>query len=151
MAEAVCHRCGGPKSGPLVPCKACGFTPTGDERPVAWLFSRHHLDPAELGQAADRVRAGERPDPSRNLRDEARAAMGAPPVTPETNVPMTNGQLLLLSAGNLLLTPMAGYAVWFGLRETRPAASRQALRITVPVTVALALLWLGMIASGFVR
>ena len=151
MAEAVCHRCGGPKSGPLVPCKACGFTPTGEERPVAWLFSLHHLAPDELEAAAARVREGERPDPSRKLRDEAREAMGAPMSAPEANRPLTHGQLLLLSAGNLLLTPMAGYAVWFGLRESRPAASRQALRITVPVTLGLAVLWVGMIAGGLIR
>ena len=30
--RAVCHRCGGPKKGPLIPCKTCSFTPTGDPR-----------------------------------------------------------------------------------------------------------------------
>ena len=147
MVPAVCHRCGGSKKAPLVPCKSCGFTPTGSERPLAWLFSEHHLEPDELEEAADRIRAGERPDPSRALQAQARAGMGAAPLTETRGVPLPPGSLLLLGIGNLLLTPLAGYAVWFGLREERPVAARQALAVTIPVSAALALAWVTLVVS----
>ena len=46
--KAVCHRCGGPKKGPFVPCKTCGFVPVGDERPIAWLFGLDYLTEEEI-------------------------------------------------------------------------------------------------------
>lgn len=144
---AVCHRCGGDKKGPLVPCKSCGFTPTGDERPVAWLFSGHHLDADELIEAAQRVRAGDRPEPSKALREQARVGMGAAPLTDAAKEPLGTGSLLLLGLGNLLLTPLAGYAVWFGLREERPRAARQALTVTLPISAALGIAWVVFVAS----
>jgi hypothetical protein len=144
---AVCHRCGGDKKGPLVPCKSCGFTPTGEERPVAWLFSGHHLDADELIEAAQRVRAGDRPEPSKALREQARVGMGAAPLTDAAKEPLGTGWLLLLGLGNLLLTPLAGYAVWFGLREERPRAARQALTVTLPISAALGIAWLVFVAG----
>ena len=145
LVPAVCHRCGGAKKAPLVPCKECGFTPTGPERALAWLFSEHHLDAGELEEAARRVRTGERPDPSRALQADARAAMGAAPLTDRGARPLPPRTLLLVGLGNLLLTPLAGYAIWFGLREPRPVAARQALSVTIPVSTALALAWLAMV------
>lgn len=139
--SAVCHRCGGDKHGPFVPCKACGFTPLREDRLVAWLFSLHHLDAAELTDAADRIRGGDRPDPSRTLREVARVGMGALPLSNIARKPLPLRTLLLLSSANVLLTPLAGFAVWFGMREDRPVAAAQALRITIPVTAVLALLW----------
>ena len=145
--DAACHRCGGDKRGALVPCKTCGFTPTGDERPVAWLFSAHHLSADELLEAAQRVRAGDRPEPSRALREAARVGMGAAPLTDAAKEPLGAGSLLLLGLGSLLLTPLAGYAVWFGLREERPRAARQALTVTLPISAALGMAWVMFVVS----
>lgn len=147
IVAAICHRCGGDKRGPLVPCKTCGFTPTSDERPVAWLFSAHHLDTDELLEAARRVRSGDRPEPSKALREEARVGMGAAPLTDAAKEPLRPSTLLLIGLGNLLLTPLAGYAVWFGLREERPRAARQALTLTLPISAALGLAWVVFVAS----
>ncbi len=145
--RALCHRCGAEKGGPLVPCKGCGFTPTGEERPIAWLFSAHHLTGEELDHAAARVKAGERPEPGRALRDDARRAMGAAPLTDAAKAPLGAGWLLVLGLANLLLTPMAGLAVWFGLREERPRAARQALVVTLPISAALAVAWAVYVVS----
>lgn len=141
-SAAICHRCGGPKRGPFVPCKVCGFTPSGEERSVAWLFSREHLSEDELAEAAARVRSGERPDPSRALIAQAHAGMGAVPASTEQQRPLRLSQVLSLLAANLLLTPLAGLAVWFGLREERPVAARQAIWATVPVALLLSAGWL---------
>lgn len=143
---AICHRCGGPKRGPYVPCKACGFVPTGRERQVAWLFSEHHLSPEELDEAARRLRGGERPDPPRALLETARVGMGAAAAGDEGGA-LRNHELLALTLGNLLLTPLVGFATWWGLSEERPVASAQALRVTVPVAGALALAWGVLLAS----
>lgn len=140
---AVCHRCGGSKKGPLVPCKVCGFVPTGEERPVAWLFSRHHLSPHELVHAAARLREGERPEPSRALRDGAREAMGAAPLPDAARRPLDNRELMLLAVGNLVATPLLGLAVWWGLAERRPVASGQAMKVTIPFVLVLTMAILG--------
>lgn len=145
--EAVCHRCGGPKKGPFVPCKACRFEPRGEERSVAWLFSRAWLEADELTLAAERIRSGQRPDVSRALCDMARVEMGAVPASTFATRTLTLGQLAALAAANLLLTPLAGLAVWYGLREERPVAARQAARVTLPIAAGLALLW----ASIFIK
>lgn len=142
--NAVCHRCGGEKSGPFVPCKACGYTPQGESRNVAWLFSVHHLDATELTEAADRIREGEQPDVSRALHEHARQSMGAVPLPDGALTPLPARSIVALSAANVLLTPLAGFAVWFGLRHDRPTAARQALMVTLPISVAITLLWLGV-------
>lgn len=143
---AICHRCGGGKRGPYVPCKACGFVPAGPERQVAWLFSEHHLAPDELAEAARRLQAGERPDPSRSLLERARVQMGAGPLTDDARRPLRSTQLVALGLANVLLTPFVGLAVWWGLREERPVAAAQALRSTVPVALGLAVVWGGLLA-----
>ncbi len=145
---SACHRCGGRKRGPLVPCKECGFVPNGDDRAVAWLFSLHHLTEAELDEAAARVRAGERPDPSRALRDGARRAMGAAAPADGAAAPLSRGRLLGLTLLNVLVTPLAGFAVWWGLRDERPVAARQALRVTAPVA---ALVGAALLAEAWAR
>ena len=144
--RAACHRCGGEKTGPFVPCKSCGFVPVGVDRPTAWLFSLDNLDEAELAEAAERIRQGERPDPGRALQSEARREMGAAPLPDSTQVPFPTPHLMGIAAANLFLTPMAGFAFWMGLREERPVAAAQALRITLPIAFALGALWLGMVA-----
>lgn len=148
--EAACHRCGGPKKGPFVPCKACRFEPRGEERPVAWLFSRAWLDEGELQLAAERIREGQRPDVSRALRDTARTEMGAVPASSAARRPLTLGQLLSLSMANLLVTPLAGLAIWYGLRDSRPVAARQAVRVTVPAAVGLVIFWASLLLNKLI-
>ena len=138
---AVCHRCGGDKLGALVPCKTCGYVPSGADRSVAWLFSEHYLSGPELVAAAERVRAGERPEPSRALREHARQAMGAAPTVELAAQPLSSQQKVLIFLANFLLTTLAGYAVWFGLRESRPKAAREALVLTIPLSVIFSVLW----------
>lgn len=143
--NAICQRCGGEKSGPFVPCKACAHVPQGADRNVAWLFSDAYLSHEELKSAALRVRGGERPDPSVALQDLARNAMGATPRTLRSQTPLPTRTLLGIASANLVFSPMAGFAVWFGYRSVRPVAAAQALRITVPIAIALAALWVGMV------
>jgi len=142
---AVCHRCGADKAGPFVPCKACGFTPTGDDRAIAWLFSTHHLTEADLETARTRVLNGVRPDPSKALKDAARLQMGAAPLDEEARRPFPPSTLALLALADLLLTPLAGYAVWLGLRTKRPRAARQALFVTLPISLVMLVLWVGAV------
>lgn len=140
--EAVCHRCGALKKGPLVPCKACRYVPTKEARAVAWLFSAHHLQPDELAEAQSRVRRGDVPEPSRALRAAAQRAMGALDAPPEVDRPLEPMQVVLLVVAEVVFTPLIGLAVWLGLRESRPRAARLAWRLTVPITALFAALWL---------
>ena len=75
--RAVCHRCGGPKRGPFVPCKTCEFVPLGEDRPIAWLFGLDYLTEEEMLAAGERIRGGEVPDPSSALRELARGVIKA--------------------------------------------------------------------------
>ena len=125
--RAVCHRCGGPKQGPFVPCKTCSFVPLGEERPIAWLFGLDYLTEEEMLQAGERVRGGEGPDPSSALRELARERMGALPLSSAQLKPLSNWQLLGLSVGNLVLTPpIQPAADLVGVREA--GGGRQAQR-----------------------
>lgn len=144
--SAICHRCGGTKALPLVPCPFCNSIPKGDERPVAWLFSSAHLSDDELKLASVRIRSGESPDPSRSLR--AFASRNLQPTRDDQA--LTTRQQLGLVVLNVGLTPLSGLAVWWGLSSTRPRAARQAMRITVPVLVALSAAWLGLISTRLV-
>lgn len=148
LARAICHRCGGLKAGPLVPCKACAFVPSAQERQVAWLFSEHHLCAEELAYAARRVREGDRPDPSSALKELAREAMGAQPVSDAALAPLGARSMLLLTAGNLLLTPLTGVALWFGMRQDRPTAARQALLVTAPIALGMSVLWFAAVVAS---
>lgn len=146
---AICHRCGGDKTGPFVPCKACGFVPTADARAVAWLFSLSHLDQEELTLAAARIRAGETPDPPTRLRLRARQEMGATALDEALDIPLSTPQLAGLAAANVFLTPLVGFALWFGVRTERPQTATQILRITIPIAFALGLVWAVMVALRF--
>ena len=139
---AVCHRCGTRKKGPLVPCKACNFVPLRQARAVAWLFSSHHLDEAELVEAERRIRGGDVPEPSKALRAMAQRAMGALDAPPLEDRPLESFEVVLLVLTEIVLTPMVGLALWLGLRETRPRAARLVARITVPITAILIVLWM---------
>jgi hypothetical protein len=75
--------------------------------------------------------------------------MGALPHDPATQ-PLHIWALLGLSAANLLLTPLAGMAIWHGLRDDRPVAARQSLQITLPVAVGLTLFWMSLLLNQLV-
>ena len=139
---AVCHRCGARKEGPMLPCEACNFVPLRGARAVAWLFSGHHLSEAELVEAERRIRIGDVPEPSKALRAMAQRAMGALDAPPVQDQPLRPLEVLLLVLTEILLTPMVGFALWLGLRETRPRAARLIARITVPITAILVVLWM---------
>jgi len=141
--KAVCHRCGGTKAGPLLPCPDCKVTPRGRDREVAWLFSSAHLSRDELALAADRIRKGEMPEPSPSLRALAKSNVRVEP----NDRPFDQWELIGIGVMNLAFTPLAGFALWWGLQPQRPVASKQALRITVPISAALAILWLGLIGT----
>ena len=138
--NAACHRCGARKPEAGDPCADCGYLPEGDERALAWLFSRAHLDEAELAEASRRVREGERPEPGRALIAEARRALGGSPGDPEDT--LSRPAQLALGVGSVLLTPLLGLAIWFGLRPTRPAAARLALRVTASASLAFVAMWI---------
>jgi len=148
-ARAICHRCGAPKKGPFVPCKSCEFVPQGDERAVAWLFGRDHLDEDDMTEAAARVRAGEIPDPSSALCEMAKEAMGAISLSQQQKRPLSPGQMLALVFGALFCSPLVGFAVWYGLREQRPIAARQSLRITILLSLVLFVVWVAVLLGRF--
>ena len=141
--NAVCHRCGAAKAGPLLPCPGCSVTPKGRERAVAWLFSNAHLNPEELQLARERILSGEQPDPAPALMALAESRTESE----GDDQPLRDKERLGLIVINAVLTPLAGLAVWWGLQGQRPTASRQALRITAPFVLALTVLWMGLIAT----
>jgi len=107
------------------------------------LFSSAHLSPDELQQSSHRIRAGEAPDPSAQLLAQARHEVHQQrPVDPR---PLSTKALLGIGIGSLLLTPLTGLAMWWGLRQNRPIAAAQALRITTPIAAAIGALWIGII------
>lgn len=133
MSTAICHRCGAGKDLPLGRCGACGVVPEGPDRELAMLCSRHFLkEEGELARLAERIRKGEPLQPDAAARAAARALLQ--PGEPEWV--LQPRELVLLSLGNLLLTPLLGYAIWFRARG-RPAG-RQALAVTVPCSLLLA-------------
>ena len=145
---AVCHRCGAAKASALEDCATCQFSPEGPERAVAWLFSAHHLSAEERIEAARRIRSGQRPDPSRQLRAVANAALRGLPAIEVQSDRLRPVQSMGLTIANVTLTPLIGLSLWFGLRPNHPVAARQALALTLPVALALFLLWIGLLHYG---
>ena len=80
----------------------------------------------------------------------ARTEMGAVPASSAAMRPLTLGQLLSLSMANLLVTPLAGLAIWYGLRASRPVAARQAARVTIPVAVGLLVFWSSLLVNQLI-
>ena len=142
--KAVCHRCGGIKAGPFLPCPDCLHTPRDGDRALAWLFSSAHLSADELELAAKRIQAGEQPEPSKRLLAHAAANMSSGRAGSGT--PLSHREVLAIGLGSVVLTPLVGLSVWWGYRTVRPVAARQALKVTIPVGVALGVLWLSVIA-----
>lgn len=137
MAElaAICARCGAEKDLALGRCPGCGHLPAGEERELAVVCSTRVLDAAALRAAQERIRRGEPVRPSAELRARAREALSGVPVR---RTSLGARELAAITAGNLLLTPLVGYAVWWWHRHDEGPAARQALLVTIPASLLLA-------------
>ena len=62
-----------------------------------------------------------------------------------TDRPLHRGEVLGIAAMCLFLTPLAGFAYWWGFRAERPRAAKQVLWVTWPLTGAFTLLWSSII------
>lgn len=102
------------------------------------LASAAFLGPEELKAVADRIRRGELLRPTSAMRDRARELLHGVSPPPAS---LGRGHLALLAMGNLLFTPLLGYAVWFRFRRHPGPGARQALLVTLPVTALLAVGW----------
>ena len=137
----------------MVVCGGCGKAPRGDERPLAYLFSSNHLTEAELAGVAQRIRAGERPDPPEHLLQQARkqltASLSHLPGTYDEPAPvqreLTRDEKWLVTLGNVLLTPLVGLAVWWGWRSRHPQAADGVLWLTLPVAGLFGAAWVTML------
>ena len=139
--DAVCHRCGAEKDLALARCGACGYAPSGADRELAVLASRAVLDAAALAEVQARVRAGEALRPSGALRERARAVLGGrvdPPLT------LSPRALTWLFLANVLVGPLVGWGAWWTWSRRPGPAARQALVVTVPVSIAFTVLWWGI-------
>lgn len=97
------------------------------------LCSSHFLkEEAERKQLAERIRRGEPLQPGASARAAARALLQPG----EAEWVLQPRELILLTLGNLLLTPLVGYAIWF--RARGGPAGRQALAVTLPCSLLLA-------------
>ena len=140
--NAVCIRCGAAKELALARCPSCTIVPTGDERALSVLASTRLLDASQLVEVQRRILAGEPFRPSRTRLELARATLvGAAQVAPFS---LTPRQAVALFLGNVLLTPALGFALWFGVRHRPGLGGRQALWLTVPVSLAIGALWVGL-------
>ena len=142
--KAVCVRCGAWKPRAMAACGDCAYRPEGAERPLSYLLSSHHLSDAEMSRAAARIRAGEEVSPPSQLLEIARLELTATEGTADeddTDEGLTREEKFLLFLGDLFLTPLIGLVAWWGWREERPVASRQAAWITVPVALMLGAGW----------
>ncbi|MBN2799968.1 MAG: hypothetical protein JXX28_12550 [Deltaproteobacteria bacterium] len=129
--HAICLRCGGPKGALGEVCPSCGHRPEGEGLHVAWLLSDQHLDQVGLALASQRIRDGELVQPSAQLLQTARRALRADLAT---DPGLTAGDWAKVTLGVALLSPLLGYALWFGWRERRPRAARQALWLAIPMS-----------------
>lgn len=136
MAElAICTRCGAEKDLPLGRCGACGSVPEGEERLVALVCSSRVSEEDVLRTAQQRIRRGEVLRPTSAILERARRLISG---APEEQTTLGARQLAALAAVNLLATPLVGYAMWYRYRNDRGPAARQALLVTVPCSVLLA-------------
>ena len=117
------------------------------DRPVAWLFSNEHLSQEELREAGQRIQAGEQPDPSEKLLNKAREEIRKQALTQTTDQAMTPSALVGVGALSIFLTPLAGFAFWWGYRTERPTAAVQILRTTWPIAIGFLILWGSVIAN----
>ncbi len=133
--SAVCISCAAEKELPLARCSRCGLAPVGPDRALSVIASTRLLTEPELREVQKRILAGEPFRPSRSRVEAAgRVLAGQAAVAP---VNLTRNQAVALALGNLLLTPALGFAVWFGLRQRPGLGARQALWLTLPVSLGL--------------
>ncbi len=121
---AICLCCGFEKSEPLQACPSCSFEPVGRDRAISWLCSDAHLSPAELVETAGRISAGEPPNPASSLIHRANIAIGLSPE--KKNMP-----IWVLGLGNLLLTPLFGFAIWLDCRHQNYKYASYVARTTI--------------------
>ncbi len=133
---AICARCGAEKDLPLGRCPGCGHLPAGEDRALALVCSTRVLDEAALRTAQERIRRGEPVRPTAALLERARGILSG---GTERSARLDARQLVAIAVANVLLTPLVGYAVWWRHREDTGPAARQALLVTVPVSIALLL------------
>ena len=138
---AVCIQCGSTKELPLLRCLACKHSPIGDDRARSLIASNRMLDGTQLREVQRRIQVGEpfRPGPER-IAAARRILAGAAAAEPFA---FTLTQAILLLVGNVILTPALGFAVWYGVRSRPGLGGRQALWLTVPVSITLTLGWVG--------
>ena len=115
------------------------------DRPIAWLFSSEHLSPSELEEASERIKNGEQPEPPDKLLQLAREAIRKNVIRQTTDRPLNRPVLLGIATLCLLMTPLAGFAYWWGFRSERPRAAKQVLWVTWPIATLFLLLWSGLI------
>lgn len=138
--HAVCAACGADKDVPLARCGACGVVPQGTDREVALLLSTRFLTREELARARDRIRRGERPEPGPARRAEARALLAGTPLAPRA---LSRAAVVGLVVGNLLLSPLLGWAIWLRWRGHPGPGARQVWWATAPLSLALLIAWIG--------
>ncbi len=112
---------------------------------MAWLFSSEHLSPEEMQEASERIKNGELPEPTEKLLQMAQEAIRKNVIRQTTDRPLHRGEVLGIAATCLFLTPLAGFAYWWGFRAERPRAAKQVLWVTWPLTGAFTLLWSSII------
>lgn len=134
---AICVRCGGERRDFDQICPACGHTPNGEGRLVAWLLSSENLEASELRGVQVRIRAGETIRPSGRMLEKARRSLGQHFTT---DAGMSTGQRLGLLATSVFLTPMVGWVLFVWWWKIRPRAAIQALALSLPATVGFAIL-----------
>ena len=117
------------------------------DRPLAWLFSKEHLTHGELLEAQVRIRAGEAPDPSEKLLTMAREKIRKRTREKTTDIAMSTSSLAGITGLSIILTPLSGFAFWWGFRHDRPTAAAQILKITWPISILFLTLWLTVIGS----
>jgi hypothetical protein len=99
------------------------------------------LDAAQLIEVQRRIQVGEPFRPTRERMEAARRMLAGATAAEPFRFSAT--QALLLVLGNLVLTPALGFAVWYGVRNRPGLGGRQALWLTVPVSIVLTLGWVG--------
>ena len=117
------------------------------DRPLAWLFSKDHLSADELSEAQARIRTGESPDPSAKLLAKARDEIRKRTHAKNTDLAINPSTLAGIAGMSIFLTPLSGFAFWWGYRHERPTAAAQILRITWPISIVFMLLWMGVIGT----
>jgi len=117
------------------------------DRPLAWLFSSDHLSSDELEEAGNRIRAGETPDPSEKLLTMARDEIRRRILVKNTDQAMKTTELVGIAGLSILLTPLSGLAFWWGYRQERPTAAAQVWRLTWPISVIFAGIWMFVIGA----